>query len=112
VKEVPFRITRSNNFQHLSHIIENTTTLCCTIIVLMAAEPMLDFRERFLNRIEVRRVRRKIFNPDTCNNISDMYSGGYGAREHTKAFNRIYNLVSMVDFGIVHDENTQRSQKG
>jgi hypothetical protein len=111
VKKIPFGITRSNNFKHLPHIIENTTTLCCTIIVLIATEPMLDLRERLLNRIEVRRIWRKVFNPDSCNDISGMYSSE-GAIEHTEAFNEVYNLVSVVDLGIVHDKNTQRSRKG
>jgi hypothetical protein len=34
------------------------------------------------------------------------------AASHTKTFNQIYNFLSVVDFGIVHDKNAQRAQKG
>jgi hypothetical protein len=65
MNKVPIRIFGGDDVHHLIHIKENTITSSEVIIVVMATDEVLDLRKCFLNRIEVWRVRREVFYPDT-----------------------------------------------
>ncbi|KIK77412.1 hypothetical protein PAXRUDRAFT_379362 [Paxillus rubicundulus Ve08.2h10] len=62
MNKVSVRVIRRNNFEDLEHIKNDTILVCCTIVLIVPSEPVLDFRKCFLNWIEVWRVGRQILN--------------------------------------------------
>ena len=51
-----------NNVKNLKHIIQNPIPPCSTIVILISTDKVLDLRERFFNRIEIRRIGWQEFN--------------------------------------------------
>ena len=66
MNEIPFCILWCNDVHNLIHIKQNPITNCCLIVSVMASDEVLDFREGFLNWIEVGGVWRKVLDSHTC----------------------------------------------
>src|SRR5882762_5378167 len=54
--KISFRVCSSNYVHDFVHIKKNSITSCCTVVVLVTANPVFDFRKSFFNRVQIWRV--------------------------------------------------------
>jgi hypothetical protein len=63
--EIANRIKRSDDVQNFVHIIYDTVTNSSSKIVVVSANPCLDFGEGFFDRVEIGGVWWKVLETDT-----------------------------------------------
>jgi hypothetical protein len=77
------------NIEHLQHIVQNPVVLHGTVVVVMAAEKVLDLGEGLFDGVEIRGVWREIFDADA------------------KTISSFGDLDTVVDGGVVENEDTE-----
>jgi hypothetical protein len=103
-------VVSSDDVQDLVHIKQNSITsftnlsltiiITCSIwngsvvVILVTPQEMFDLAECFLDRVEIRGIRRQVFNTDT------------------EAICKFENFDSVVNRSIVEDEDTKWSRVG
>jgi hypothetical protein len=91
VRKITQGVATGDDVEHLIHVEKDPITLRCPVVVLMAPKEMLDLRESLFDWIEVGRVGREEFNADA------------------KTISELEKLVTMVNLGIVEDEDAKRA---